>query len=530
MRGKILGAVGLFVMLMMVSSANAPAAPVRETLITLSADLGQTVDWNSPAGVHIPSVELQHNVYDRLVEFRMVDGPDGRVPDFTRWQPRLAQSIDYSSDFKTLTVKLRPGVKSNFGNELTSADVVYAAERAFGTRGFALGAFRRVGVEQADQVVAKDKYTVEFRLVRPNPSGWMLFPLYSMGIIDSVEAKKHATSSDLWAKDWLNKNHAGYGPYRITTWTDGEVILEARPDYYRGRPSISRVVFKQVPEETSRASLVETGSADIVVDLSLKQIERIRGKSGVRIVDLPGNEHVFLGMNHRVAPFNNLKIREAIGFAIPFDAILRNVYFGRARPLKTEWPDTYPGVTDKFYKFRYDVARAKSLLAEAGQASGFKTTIMYPATIEEAEQIGIIIRGALAQLGIDVTLEKVTGADFSQRLFGPRKDTPAWVNATSKPMTPAIEYMMPIGWICTTPFNASGYCNRQVDQLYEDLLVETGPAKRRTIYEDIQRLIAEDNNQVGLAQWGHHAAMQSNIAGYGWYTDGRLRIFDLRKQ
>jgi peptide/nickel transport system substrate-binding protein len=275
---------------------------------------------------------------------------------------------------------------------------------------------------------------------------------------------------------------------------------------------------------------VETGSADMSVDLSLKEIERIRGKSGVRIIDLPGNEHVFFSMNHRVAPFSNPKVREAMGYAIPVDPILRNVYFGRARPLKSEWPDTYPGVTDKFYKYRFDQARARQLLAEAGFPNGFRTTIMYSAIVAEAEQIAVIIRGALAQIGVDATLERVTGAEFSVRLFGPRKETPAWLNATSKPMTPAIEYMMPIGWLCATPFNAAGYCNRRVDELYETLLEEGNAAKRRQIYDDIQRMIAEDNNTIGLAQWGHHAAMQANIAGYGWYTDARLRLFDLRKQ
>lgn len=523
-------ALGVALVLVLVLAMRVPAAPVRDTLIVVTDELGQTVDWNSPAGVHIPSVELQHNVYDRLIEFKMVNRPEGRVPDFTQWEPRLATSFAYSPDFKLLTVTLRRGVKSNYGNELGAEDVVYAAERAFGTRGFAMGAFRRVGVDAANQVVAKDPYTVEFRLPKPNPSGWMLFPLYSMGIIDSKEAKKHASPTDPWSREWLNKNHAGYGPYRITSWTDGEVVFASRPDYYRGAPSITRVIIKQVPDETGRATLVETGSADMSVDLSLKEIERIRGKSGVRIIDLPGNEHVFFSMNHRVAPFNNPKVREAMGYAIPVDPILRNVYFGRARPLKSEWPDTYPGVTDKFYRYRFDQARARQLMAEAGFPNGFRTTIMYSAIVAEAEQIAVIIRGVLAQVGVDATLERVTGAEFSVRLFGPRKETPAWLNATSKPMTPAIEYIMPIGWLCATPFNAAGYCNRRVDELYENLLEEGNAAKRRQIYDDIQRMIAEDNNTIGLAQWGHHAAMQANIAGYGWYTDGRLRLFDLRKQ
>jgi peptide/nickel transport system substrate-binding protein len=351
-----------------------------------------------------------------------------------------------------------------------------------------------------------------------------------MGIVDSTEARKRATTEDPWARAWLGKNHAGYGPYRIASWTDSEVTLEARPEYYRGKPAIQRAVIKQVPEASNRASLVEAGSADIVVDLPLSEIERIRGKPGLQIMDLPGNEHVFLGFNHRLAPLNDRRVRQAVGHAIPVDAILKNVYYGRARPLKTEWPDTYPGVTDRFYRYAYDVNRAKALLAEAGYPNGFKTTIIYPTIVPETEQIGIIIRQALAQIGIDVTLERVTGAEFSQRLFGPTKNTPAWINATSKPMTPAIEYMLPIGWLCTIGINASGYCNQQVDQYYQELLAETKFVKRRAIYVVIQKLIAEDAHIVGLAQWGHHVAVRSSVTGYGWYTDGRLRLFDLRKE
>ncbi len=530
MAGKMLGLGCVLVLLALVLTAPAPGAPSPATLTAVTAELGQTVDWNSPLGVHIPSVELEHNVYDRLLEFKMVEGSGGRVPDFNQFESRLAESYSFSTDYKTLTVKLRKGVRSNFGNELTSADVIYAAERAYGTRGFAIAAFGRVGITRPDQVVAKDRYTVEFQLVRPNPSAVMLFPLYSMGIIDSTEAKKHATADDPWARGWLNKNHAGYGPYRITSWTDSEVTLAARPEYYRGRPTIQRIVIKQVPEATNRASLVETGAADIVVDLPLSEIERIRGKPGVKIIDLPGNEHVFLGFNLRLAPFSDRRVREAVGHAVPIDAILKNVYYNRARTLKTEWPDTYPGVTDRFYRYAYDPNKAKALLAEAGYPNGFKTTIIYPATVPETEQIAVIIRGGLAQVGIDVTLERVTSADFTQRLFGPTKNTPAWINATSKPMTPAIEYMLPIGWLCTIGLNATGYCNQQVDQYYQELLAETKFVKRKAIYVVIQKLIAEDAHIVGLAQWGHHAAMRSTIQGYGWYTDGRMRLFDLRKE
>ena len=516
------------------AATTAPAA-APATLNVVTAELGQTVDWNSPLGVHIPSVELEHNVYDRLIEFKMVDskttdGLDARVPDFTQFESRLAESWEYSPDFRTLTFKLRRGVKSNVGNELGAADVVYAAERAFGTKGFAMGAFQRVGVDKPEQVVAKDSHTVEFQLSRPNPSALMLFPLYSMGIIDSTEAKRHTTADDPWSKNWLNKNHAGYGPYKITSWTDSEVILEARPEYYRGAPKIARVVMKQVPEATNRASLVEAGSADIVVDLSLKEIEQVRGKPGLKVVDLPGNEHVFIGFNHRIEPFNNPKVREAVGYAIPYDAILKNVYFGRGRPLKSDWPDTYPGVNDKFYKFTYDPEKARSLLAEAGLGDGFKTTIIYPSTVPEVEQIAVIVRGALAQVKIDVTPEKVSGSDFSQRLFGPTKNSEWWINATSKPMTPAIEYMLPIGWLCTIGVNAAGYCNQRIDQLYQELLVEPDQARRTAITDEIQQLLAEDTSHVGLAQWGHHVAMRSNVSGYGWYTDGRLRVFDLQKQ
>src|SRR5262249_12620782 len=139
-----------------------------------------------------------------------------RWPNAEDLQPRLAIKWTHSDDFRTWDVELRHGVKSHFGNELTSADVKWSWDRVYALKGVGLWRSRRLGgLDSSDNVTVTGKYTLQFQLPNPNPEFPQYWVFATNNVFDSTEAQKHATANDPWAQEWLAKNVAGFGAFSI---------------------------------------------------------------------------------------------------------------------------------------------------------------------------------------------------------------------------------------------------------------------------------------------------------------------------
>jgi peptide/nickel transport system substrate-binding protein len=159
---------------------------------------------------------------------------------------------------------LRQGIKSNWGNELTAEDVKWTWDRKFALG--ALGAFflSTLGLENKDGVKVEGKYTVSINLDNPNPLLAKLQPNLYNPIYDSTKCKQESNADDPWARKFLENNSAGFGPYRLDQLQRGQqAVFKARDDYYRGKPAMDTVIFREVPTSATRASLLQGGAVDI---------------------------------------------------------------------------------------------------------------------------------------------------------------------------------------------------------------------------------------------------------------------------
>ncbi len=312
-------------------STSAAAAAGNQLIVAVSAT---PVSLDPEYGASLESWELPVFIYEYLFCYYFKKGPDGvGAPQFEPpYEPRLAESVETSADGKTLTFRLRKGVKSEYGNEFTAEDVKWSWDRTFALNTAGMWMMKSSSIRSADAIRVIEPYVLEVGLAGPN-SLLMTEQATSLNnpvIYDSTEAKKHATDSDPWAKDWLAKNSATFGPYRVVQFTPGQqVVFEINPNYYRDRPKIDRVIWREVPSSATRLQLLLAGSVHIAKELDLRERQECEGKPGVKVTAIKGNEGVIFGLNNQVKPFDNVKVRQAIAYAAPVDAIIETVYLNQ---------------------------------------------------------------------------------------------------------------------------------------------------------------------------------------------------------
>ena len=194
--------------------------------------------------------------------------------------------------------------------------------------------------------------------------------LLTNSVIDPEEVKSHGTAADPWAAEWMKRNTAGLGPYRLVKNEPGsEVVLEATPNHWRGNPYFERVVIKFVPSEADRVLLLKRKAVDMVSGrpgLSPRSIKSMEGEPGLRIVTLPDTVCHWLCMNTAKTPLSNPKVRQAINYVIPIQAILPNVVQGYGTQMKSPLPSLMPGYLDTESPYKYDLEKARALMRESG--------------------------------------------------------------------------------------------------------------------------------------------------------------------
>ena len=343
--------------------------------------------------------------------------------DQSKLTPGIVESCDLAGDGSKVTLKLRQGVKSAYGNELTTADITWGLQRSI-AHAFIGAFFMGVGgAPDPAQWEAVDKYTE----VVHQANGQSLFNLCGLlahlgaapsWIMDSTETKKHATADDPWASDWVNQYGAWYGAYYITDWESGkQVVLQVNPNYYGDKPSITKIIYQVVPQSADRIALLKAGKVDLIEGISPTEAEALDGQPGVRPVAVQSNKQFFAFMNDSKPPFDKVQVRQALNYAIDRSTIASSIYHGLAVPYQGWLPVTFTGYQE-YTNYPYDLQKAKDLLTQAGYPNGFDVELSYSAGSPEEEQVAVAWQTSLKQIGVNLTLKKLTPAAISTMVVG----------------------------------------------------------------------------------------------------------------
>ena len=522
-------AVGLCAAFMGASVGSvAVAQSAKETLVVAGPRTPESLDQEYPPTE--ASHEARRNVFERLLAYEMKDGEGGaRVENFDKIVGALAERWEVSPDKKSITFHLRRGVKSYAGNEMTADDVMWTFERGWNLKAtFRWYMGQVLKIEDFSAFEKIDDYTVRVSLPNPSPLIERIWVNNDLGIIDSVETKKHVTADDPWASRFLATNSASFAPYHVTKFSPGqEVIYSANKDYYRGEPGLKRIIFREMPTTANRVAALQTGSIDVAEWLLPREQNLLEKVPSVKIWKVFGNYIHRVEMNNTAKPFDDARVRQALNYLVPRDQIIKSVYFDTARPTKSPISEIYPAYTDAYFAYSEDVEKAKQLLAEAGYPEGFKTELGYRTGDQIEEEIAVILRSAFARAGVEVELQKLPASTFVERYS--KGNLPMYF-FRDMAIVPDAAYVSNLWLNSKSLINYSRFKNDEVDKLINDALSSVDEAERVKAMQRVQEIVMTEAPWVFLMNPGYQLATRANIKGYSWYTPNSNSWFDFSKE
>ena len=389
----------------MLAIGGAQAATPKNTFVQ-AKDIADIITMDPAEVFELTTGEIIANIYDRIMMFE----PE----DLQNLVGGVAESYEVSKDGKTITFKIRSGLKFHSGNPVRAEDVAWSLQRVVKlnkTPSFIITQFGWTPDNVDSLVKATDSSNIQITITEDFSPGLVLNAM-SAGVASVVDMKLvmgHEKDGDL-GYDWLKSNSAGSGAFSLKTWKANELVtLDANKSYRHGKPGVDRVILRHVSEPSSQRLLLEKGDIDMARNLTPDQVKGIMGNSDIAIDGHPKGTIVYMAANAGHPILGKEKVVQAMRHLIDYDSMANSFLAGQFVVHQAFWPaglwaslETIP--------YKQDIAKAKSLLASAGHADGFELTI-HTLTNSPFPEIAQAVQANLAKGGIKsniVTLEGKT--------------------------------------------------------------------------------------------------------------------------
>ncbi|MGJ4971747.1 MULTISPECIES: ABC transporter substrate-binding protein [unclassified Bradyrhizobium] len=504
----------------MLAAPSAHAQSRAETLRYVTGATVNTLDPNIPGSTR-EAFALSMSSYDRLVSFGRKQLNGKWVFDLDTITGELAESYQVSSDGLKITFKLRPDAKFQDGSPVTAEDVKWSLDRCVTAPILGKAQLLTGSLTSADQFKVIDPLTFEVTLPKPDklalPNLATVYPI----IINSKLAKAHATAEDPWALNWTKENAAGSGAYIVETFKPGEQVIAKRSEAWnRGAPdkpaAFKRLIIQSVPEPATRANLVERGDADLVIDLQASDVQSLEGKGKLKVISTPQyNAVTFISMNNTIPPFDNVNVRRAIAYALPYDDMFKAALFGRGAPLYgATWADGKPpsGGYPIPQPIKLDLEKAKAYLKDAGMADGFSTTFSFNVgQAATAEPMAALVKESLAKIGIKVDIQKLPDAQMSTAIN--EKKLPFFTEGIVA-WLPSTDYFYRNFYTGKQRWNYSSTDNAELEKIAQEARFEADKAKYEEQGKALNAIHFDQMFQIPIWQAAQDAVMQPTVDGY----------------
>ena len=473
------------------TAASTVAAQAQRTDAVIGLQLEPPhLDPTSAAAGAIDQV-LYANVFEGLTRF----GPDGSV------QPGLAASWTISDDGLSYTFQLRQGVTFHDGTDFEASDVVFSLDRARAEDSTNAQKALFAGIEGVEALG-----DTSVRIDLAAPQGNFLFNL-AWG--DAVMVAPESIED-------IKNQPIGTGAFRFEQWRRGDQIsLSRNADYWGEAASLEAATFKFISEPTAAYAAMLAGDIDAFYSYpapeNLAQFER-----DPRFTVLSGNTEgeTILAMNNQQAPFDDIRVRKAVSHAIDRQAIIDGAMFGYGTPIGSHFAPHNPDYVDLTANAAFDPALARDLLAQAGYAEGFSTTLKLPPP-SYARRGGEIIAAQLREVGIEAEISFLEWAQWLEQVFR-GYDYGLTIVSHTEPMDINI-YARPDYYF--------QYDNPDFQALIETLAVESDPAARSDLLAQAQTMIAEDFVNGYLFQLALTSVVDAKLQGI--WKDAPTQAVDL---
>jgi peptide/nickel transport system substrate-binding protein len=483
--------------------------------------------------------ELTMNIYQRLLEYKFTaDSKGSLVWNGLDAEASLAQSYDMTGT--SAIFHLRTDVKFYpSGNPLTANDVLFSYVRSM-----ALGGATDLsngGLLKPSQFSVVDDHTFKMDFtdvsgtpVQATPTllATMRFPNY--GIVDSVAAKQHATAADPNANEWLRSNSAGTGPYYIDSRTPGQqLVLKAVPSLWSGEPAYKTVTVRIVANGNI-ASLLRSGQVNVgLFGLTQKELNDLGG-AGLTVDHQATPDFIHLQLAEDSGPFTDERVRQAVATVIPYDDLVKNIYFGRAERSLSYVNLKAPGYDPAWSTYKTDLAKAKSLMAAAGNPN-INVPLVYSNAEPAYEDMAILIQTALKQIGITITLQPQTPAAMFDLII--KRGTAAAGAAVSDPKMVMFNLSIylddpksPVSFYSHGggALNYPRYNDPAFDAIANKYQFLPDSPERQAAYKDLQAKAATDASFIPLVVTGRTVVVSKGITGIAYSPEIGVRYWELK--
>jgi peptide/nickel transport system substrate-binding protein len=492
------------------------AAPLRaaETDTLVIGKSGDPDNLDPAVTVTNNSWTATYPAYERLVKFKVENGKGS-----TDVEGDLAKSWTASPDGKVYTFTLADGHRFADGSPVDAKAVKFTFDRVL--------KLKKGPYESYDQIAtveAVDPHTVRFTLKAPF-APFIAALVDDGGSIVNPAVMQHETNGDM-GQAYLADHTMGSGAFQVASWEKGQqIVMVPNPHYAGHKPAFKKVVIKIVKEASARRLQLEKGDLDIAEDIPVDQLQALRKEKGIKVVDEPSFYVTYLYLNNTHKPLDNVKVRQALSYAIDYKGIINGIMLGHATQMRGPIPEGMWGHDPSVMQYHYDPKKAKALLAEAG-VKNLKLGYLYAKTDPNWEPLGLVVQQELGALGIKVDLQEFAYPMMRDKLNKGDFDI-AVGNWTPDYADPS---MFMNFWFDSKlkglPGDRAFYSNPKVDELIRKADVTPDQAERTKLYQAAQKIVVEEAPYILLFQRNYQFAMRSDVKGYV-YNPMLLQIWNL---
>ncbi len=421
-----------------------------------------------------PTYNITINVFDSLLR-RTADG------DIV---PALAKSYERETD-TSWVFHLHEDVQFHNGEKLTAEAVKFTVDRIFNPD---LKSTRATDLDWIETVEVIDEHTVR---IEANKVFALADHYFSELQIVPPEYVKEVGDKE------FNLNPVGTGPFEFARWDQGNrVVLKRNEDYWDGPSEVSGVTFRFISSAASRMATLLGGDADLVADVPVTAINQIERRSNTKLGVATGSRVIFVGLDStQDTPLQNVKVRQALNYAVDKDAIIENLLHGLAEETVTLLTEKDLGFNSDVQPYPYDPEKAEELLEEAGYSDGFEIEM---ATLSgryiNDKQVAQAIAGYLGDVGVDVKLNVLEFGAFNDKLFSKQID-PMFLVGWGNPVFDA-SYVF--DFIVRTDGLIRTIQNEKIDGLLKKGRTTTDQDKRIAAYQEAVELVNEEAPAIFL--------------------------------
>ncbi len=485
------------------------AHPQPKPVVVVQSGEAATLDWHMHCdkNAHEPDRQIFDTLLRRNLKTLQLEGnlaESWRVVNETTWQ-----------------FKLKRNVKFHNGEPFDAAAVKFSIERMLDPK---QGAPGRTSIATIDHVDVLDSYTVNVITKAPFPLLAVRMSPGHCGTVGIVPPKYIAQVGDAT----FAVKPVGTGPYKFVEWVkDERLVLDANKDYHRGAPAIERLIFRPVPELTTRVAALLSGQADLVSDIPPDQTGKIKSSSSAHVeISTLGGFVIMVKMTNYLmpGPWQDVRVRKAINYAIDMDTIIKTVLEGYGQVLGVPLEKEAFGFNPNIKWYGYDPERAKALLREAGHPNGFEMTLHAP---NRRYMNDIEVMQAMAQMLTKVGIRAKVEV-WEQSIY-----TTKW---RKRELLPA--YLVAWGGagvfdgdLLTSSLNSKSalaiFKNEALDKMLEEAQATSDPERRKAIYFKAQELIYEEAPIIKAYQQAHIFGVSNRLDWKPW-IDNMLFLYDAR--